>query len=117
MQDISSKQDIHSMLESFYDKLLIDEVTRPIFANLNMKEHIPIITKFWAMILLGEMDYKGNPFDKHVSLNLRKEHFDRWLFHFNSTLDDSFEGPIANMAKERAKSIGYIFKSKLGLEQ
>lgn len=114
-KDIETKADILSLLTSFDDKLLLDETTAPIFKDLDMDEHIPVIADFWAMVLLSDMAYKGNPFDKHVPLNLNKKHFERWIYYFNETLDDLFSGEVAGMAKERAKSIAIIFQSKLSI--
>lgn len=114
-RDIDSRADIESLLTTFYDKLLLDKITAPIFKDLDMEEHIPIITDFWAMVLLGDMTYKGSPFDKHVPLSLKKIHFDRWLYHFNETIDNLHSGEVARMAKERAKSIAIIFQNKLSI--
>jgi hemoglobin len=111
--DIASRQDIIKLLGHFYDKLLKDDVTHPIFKDLDMQAHIPVIADFWSMVLLGEMNYKGNPFEKHVPLGLKKEHFDSWLQHFNSSIDCFFSGEKATLAKQRAHSIAFIFQSKL----
>jgi len=78
-----------------------------------MQAHIPVIADFWSMVLLGEMNYKGNPFEKHIPLGLKKEHFDCWLMHFNSSIDHFFSGEKATLAKQRAHSIAFIFQSKL----
>lgn len=115
MKDISNKDDVYNLVATFYDKLLEDKVTRPVFEDLNMPEHLPKITDFWCMVLFNDTNYKGNPFNKHVHLNLKKKHFERWLFHFENTINSNFEGEKAELAKQRANSIAFIFKSKLGV--
>jgi hemoglobin len=45
---------------------------------------------------------------KHIPLPLEKIHFDRWLQLFHATLDELFEGEIAENAKKRAASIARI---------
>lgn len=115
LPDIETKSDIEDLLNVFYNKLLEDEITAPIFNNLNMKEHIPVITNFWAMVLLGDISYQGNPFGKHVRLNLKKIHFEKWLHYFSETINSMHIGDKANLAKERARSISIIFQMKLGL--
>jgi hemoglobin len=111
--DIENRSDILQLLQYFYDKLLKDEITNDIFKNLDMESHIPVIADFWSMVLLGEMNYKGNPFEKHIPLGLKKVHFDCWLEHFTTTIDHFHKGEKAELAKQRANSIAFIFQSKL----
>ena len=111
--DILNRDDIIKLLQHFYDKLLKDDITRDIFKDLDMQAHIPVIADFWSMVLLGELNYQGNPFEKHISLGLKKEHFDRWLHHFTVSIDHFYAGENADLAKQRANSIAFIFQSKL----
>ncbi len=111
--DISTRQDIIKLLQYFYNQLLKDEITHGIFKNIDMEAHIPIIADFWSMVLLGEVNYKGNPFEKHIPLGLEKKHFDCWLGHFTASIDHFYSGEKADLAKQRAHSIAYIFQSKL----
>lgn len=113
--DISTREEVFQLVTDFYDKLLDDPITKSIFDHLDMKSHIPKITDFWCMVLFNDPAYKGNPFNKHVSLNLKKEHFERWLFHFENTINEHYEGNKAELAKQRANSIAFIFQSKLGV--
>ncbi len=111
--DISNRQDIVKLLRYFYDRLLDDPTTHHIFKDIDMESHIPVIADFWSMVLLGEMNYKGNPFEKHIPLDLEKKHFDCWLDHFTTSIDHFYSGEKADLAKQRAYSIAYIFQSKL----
>lgn len=111
--DINNREDIVQLLQYFYDKLLKDDITHNIFRDLDMEAHVSVIADFWSMMLLGEMNYKGNPFEKHVPLGLKKEHFDCWLQHFISSIDHFHSGEKAELAKQRAHSIAFIFQSKL----
>ena len=113
--DISSRKDIEVILSTFYDKLLADPSTSSIFQEIDMDHHLPIIVDFWEMILLDGMNYKGNPFEKHRGLNLNSQHFSTWLAHFENTINQNYHGPKADLALQRAKSIAFIFSSKLGL--
>ena len=112
-QDIKNREDIIKLLQYFYDKLLKDDITYDIFKDLDMKAHISVIADFWCMVLLGEMNYKGNPFEKHIPLGLKKEHFDCWLRYFSISIDHFHAGEKAELAKQRAHSIAFIFQSKL----
>lgn len=70
---------------------------------------------FWSSMLFGEMTYRGNPFEKHLHLNIGTEHFEQWLILFRETVDVHFAGSNAEEIKQRAESIAGIFQHKLGL--
>ena len=53
MKDIENREDIVTLLTSFYDKASKDEVIGSKFDHLNMAEHIEVIANFWESILLG----------------------------------------------------------------
>ena len=112
MHDISSKKDIELLIRNFYDSLLqIEEMKAP-FEGLDFEKHIPHIVHFWSFVLLDEEGYKTNVFDKHMHLPIKPHMFDIWLTTFNNTIDSLFKGEKAEMAKQRATSLTYTFKSK-----
>lgn len=113
--DITTRQDVYGIVVEFYDLLLSDPITKHIFQHLDMDKHLPKITDFWCMVLFGDTTYTGNPFHKHTHLDLKKKHFERWLYHFENTINISFKGNKAELAKQRATSIAFIFQSKLGV--
>ncbi len=113
MNDIETEEDIAFWMDSFYRKLLTDEVTAPVFKGLNLEAHMPKLVDFWAFILLDKEGYKTNVFEKHIHLHLEKHHFDRWLLHFRSTTDDLFKGEKAELVKQRAKLLATTFYYKL----
>lgn len=116
MNDIQNEQDIDTWMRSFYGKLLIDPVTAPKFDGLDLESHFPKLVQFWAFVLLDKEGYKTNVFDKHIHLNLEKEHFEHWLKHFYATTDEMFEGPNAETAKQRVLMIATTFMHKLSGE-
>ncbi len=111
--DIQNKEDIELLVRKFYDSLLTNESIKPVFDDLNFEAHIPHIVSFWSFVLLDEEGYKTNVFDKHVNLPIKEEHFDIWLSHFEKTINDLFEGEKAELAKLRAQTIAFTFKTKL----
>ena len=111
--DISNREDIELMVRKFYDALLENESIKPVFENLNFEKHIPHIVSFWAFVLLDEAGYNTNVFDKHVNLPIKEEHFEIWFEHFEKTVNDLFEGEKAELAKLRAQTIAFTFKTKL----
>lgn len=119
-RDIRSREDIEIVIHKFYELLLEDELVGFIFtdiAHLNLEEHLPKLVDFWEDQLLGSQKYNGNPLHVHMDLHLkeplRKEHFDRWLQHFNHTVDAHFAGAKAHLMKERALSIATVMQIKL----
>ncbi len=116
LKTIQSREDIKQLVDRFYGKVNEDALLSPIFndtAKVNWEAHLPIMYDFWSTMLLGEMSYKGNPFLKHIPLPVDKTHFDRWLKLFLETIDEHFEGEVAEEARKRASSIAGIFQYKL----
>jgi hemoglobin len=115
IKDISSRDDIVSLLNEFYSKAQTDEIIGDKFTHLNMAQHTQVIADFWDGILFGTNDYSGDPFGKHLDLKLAAKDFDRWISLFNQTIDNNYSGPIADEAKHRAGTIAQVFQYKLGL--
>lgn len=115
MKDLDSRSNIESLVQTFYDKVNADPLLAPVFAHVDWVKHLPIMYDFWTSMLLGDMSYQGNPFQKHIGLPITAEHFTQWLQLFTATVDDNFSGPKAEEAKTRANSIAGIFQHKLGL--
>ena len=112
MKDITTREDIELLMNIFYEKSLADESISYIFtyvAKLDIKTHIPVIADFWESVLLNKNVYHNNTMKIHLDLNdktsLTKTHFEVWLKHFTATVDELFEGDIALLAKQRARSI------------
>lgn len=86
-------------------------------AQLDLEEHFPQLVDFWEAQLLSGTNYEGNPMRVHLDLHrkesLTQAHFERWLAHFNATVDEMFEGPKAHLAKERALSIATVMRIKI----
>ncbi|HYG00935.1 MAG TPA: group III truncated hemoglobin [Chryseosolibacter sp.] len=114
--DIKTRDDITKLITRFYEKVRVDEQLAPHFVGIDWDHHTPIIIDFWAMLLLGDSNYKGNPLAKHLRLSLKVDDFKQWLFHFHNTVDEFYSGDIANEAKQRAQNIAAMFQYKLGIQ-
>ena len=114
-KDIENRQDIQVLVDSFYEKVKVDNLLGPVFAGLNWPHHLPIMYNFWSSMLLGDQSYRGNPFEKHLRLAITSEHFKRWLELFKETVDQNFAGEKAEEVKMRADSIAGIFQLRMGL--
>lgn len=111
--DIKSIKDVETLVHSFYDKVVQDNVLAPFFTNLDFKIHMPKMISFWAFVLLDEAGYKTDVTEKHMNMRLKKEHFDQWILLFNETVDALFEGEKAELAKQRAFLVGWTIQSKM----
>jgi len=119
-KDIETRADIEQLIIAFYEKVKQDKTIGFIFTEvvpINWAHHIPVIVDFWESILLDNPLYKKNAMEVHYDLNkkvpLQKEHFESWMHLFVSTVDELFEGKIANEAKIRAKSIAAVMLFKM----
>lgn len=114
-RDIESREDVVRLVDGFYDLVRRDPLLYPVFSHVDWPAHLPVMYAFWSSILLGEGSYQGNPFQKHVNLGIREEHFDQWLKLFTQTVRSAFDGPRADEAVDRAQSIASLFRHRLGL--
>lgn len=113
MPDIKTKSDIEKLVDTFYGKVLKDDVLAPFFRNLNFEKHLPKMVHFWTFVLLDEPGYTTDVTKKHLSMPLNKKHFDHWIQLFNETTDELFEGTNAEKAKQRAFLIRWTIESKM----
>jgi len=115
--DITGRADVERLVEVFYARVRPDPMLGHFFADIDWAHHIPRITAFWEMVLLGGGPYRGDPMTAHVHLHRRlpmsQAHFDRWLELFTGALDELFAGPKAGEAKERARSIAAVMAHKV----
>ncbi len=116
--DISSDSDIRLLVDEFYRRVRLDPLLQPIFddvAKVDWVEHLPHLYSFWSDLLFRTRQFSGRPWPKHAVLPVNREHFQRWLSLFTSTVDDNFEGPRAREAKGFAASIADTFQMRMGL--
>ncbi len=113
--DILTRADIEMLVNTFYDKVNSDELLGPVFSHVDWPKHLPVMYQFWSSMMLGEQSYRGNPFQKHVSLPISGAHFERWLSIFTNTVDTLFEGEKAAEIKTRAASIAALFRHRMNL--
>jgi hemoglobin len=114
-QDILSRKDLITLVDSFYEKVKSDSLLGPVFGHVDWPKHLPVMYNFWCSMLLGEGSYTGNPLQNHLNLAIERSHFDRWLTLFNETVDEHFAGDRADETKMRAQAIAGVFQHKMGL--
>ena len=72
---------------------------------------------FWENTLFYTGSYTGNPVSLHTHLHhltpLNNTHFEHWNKLFLETVDENFEGPNAELIKQRAISISMVLAQKI----
>jgi hemoglobin len=119
-KDITNRADIQQLVDTFYTKVRADETIGYLFnevAQVNWEQHLPRMYDFWENILFQTGSFKGNPMVAHVQLHqkspLSAAHFDRWRQLFFATVDELFEGDMAELIKQRALSIATMMRIKV----
>ncbi len=118
-----TKESIRAMVDSFYPTILADPITAPPFIekvgsdieSAEWREHLELLTNFWAMSALGDLDYTGSPLAPHFNLDLTKEQFDRWLELFAQAIDRVYEKDVGEFFKQRSQNIAQNFMRNLGI--
>jgi hemoglobin len=121
LNDIETKNDIYFLVKQFYSKLIFDPTLAHFFEKFKndtvLEEHLAVLVDFWDGILFYTNAYQNNAMQPHLNLNKTKpflnQHFDKWLEHFNQTVDTYFKGERAHAAKTRALSIATVMKIKM----
>ncbi|MBW8687773.1 group III truncated hemoglobin [Chitinophaga rhizophila] len=118
--DIETTEDVQLLVDTFYNKVRDHEALGYIFddiAKVNWEKHLPVMYSFWETVLFGKAGFKGNPMAKHMALNnvtpLTEAHFAAWLVIWHQTIDDLFEGHMAQSAKSKAELMKIMMLSKM----
>lgn len=119
-QDILNKQDVKLLVDTFYGKVMTNNVIGFIFSDIvgvDWAKHLPKMYNFWSSLLFGERDYSGNPMRIHVALSkmtkMGEQQFNEWLNLFNETVDELFIGEKATEAKTRAAKIASLMQTRI----
>jgi len=122
-RDIRDREDLDKLMARFYERMMVDDVIGYIFthyAKINLDTHLPILSDFWETILFERPVYKRGPKAMNVHIDLaknvplRNQHFNRWLYLFDTTVDELFSGELALKAKVRASSIAKTMQKRIG---
>lgn len=67
-KEIENRDDIRLLVESFYRKVIDDNIIGDIFREtlfFKWETHIPVMIDFWETMLLNTSKYKGNTMRAH----------------------------------------------------
>lgn len=119
MKDIENKDDLYLLVDEFYKKLLSDASISYIFTDvvkIKLEEHLPILVTFWSQSLFNTGGYFNNLTQIHLDISkkeyLTPELYKIWLNHFNTTVNELFEGPNSKKIITQALSIATVMEIK-----
>ncbi len=115
-KDISTREDIRTLVDSFYAQVRVDPMLGGIFNGVigdRWPQHLEKMYTFWGTILINEASYSGAPFRPHAQLPVQQAHFDRWLELFHGTVDKHFSGPVADLAHMNAERMAAMFMERI----
>lgn len=116
LKDISTREDIILLVDTFYGKVKTDSLLGNIFDTKiqdRWPEHLDKMYCFWETVLLNVHSYHGSPFAPHARLPIDGEHFDRWLLLFKDTANSLFQGEKTDEAIWRASKMAEMFRHKI----
>lgn len=113
MKEIENREDVSKLVHAFYDKIRADKELGPIFnSHLSAEQwppHLEKLTDFWETNLFGIPKFKGNPprvhaeVDHNLNYGVTQEHFAHWMRLWFKTIDEMYEGRLADRAKNAAR--------------
>jgi len=115
-KDIETLDDIKILVDTFYDNARKNELIGPIFEKYlagHWDTHLEKLYRFWQTVVLKEMAYYGQPVPVHFKMLLYDTHFGIWLKIWNSTVTSLYEGPKAERAKLRGRTMSEAFLKKI----
>ncbi|MCD6069002.1 MAG: globin [Bacteroidetes bacterium] len=115
-KDIETIADIRLLVDTFYERVKGNELIGPIFSGRienRWPEHLEKMYRFWQTVLLDVHTYSGAPFPPHANIPVNETHFTTWAKLFTGTVNDLFEGQVANEAIKRGTIMAAVFNSKI----
>ncbi len=118
---IETREDVSYLVRSFYAKVREDDFIGYFFNETitDWEQHLEKLTDFWQGNLLGIPGYKGRPPMEHIKLDyayghtITPAHFGQWLNLWINTLDENFEGPKVDLAKDKARQLAEFFTLRI----
>ncbi len=112
-QDLKTREDIFKLVYGFYIKVRADTTIGHFFNSMitDWDAHIEKLTDFWETNLFFKAKYKGNPkrvhidVDKNFNFSIDQHHFGIWLNLWFESIEENFQGELANRAKNNARNM------------
>jgi len=111
--DLKTREDVFNLVSRFYKKVRQNPEIGHFFNEIiqDWDEHLEKLTDFWESHLFGKAIYHGNPkkahieVDQHSNGQIATYHFGIWLNMWFETIDELYEGELAERAKTNARKM------------
>ncbi|WP_211824968.1 group III truncated hemoglobin [Kistimonas asteriae] len=120
MADIADVKDIRRLVDTFYGRVRRDSVLAPLFndvACVDWHTHLDVMTTFWSALLLRSGRYRRNALAPHLRLfgqvAYQPSHMQRWLTLFDQSVDELFQGSLAEKSKHWARGIARNMENQI----
>lgn len=104
-----TEANIRELVYAFYERVRADATLGPVFEQTlagRWDVHLPKMCTFWASLVLGAKQYRGNVQQAHQPLpGLEPRHFSHWLYLFLDTVESRYEPAAAIRFMEPALRI------------
>ena len=116
-QRIGGSEGLSRLLRHFYADVRQDPLIGPIFnAQIkDWKQHLEVIASFWETVIGGPSTYARPMPMKHLTLRLREEDFERWLFLWQANCRAQLSGDVAKEMIDLANHIAHRLRTILGI--
>ena len=116
-QRIGGSEGLSRLLRHFYADVRQDPLIGPIFnAQIkDWKQHLEVIASFWETIIGGPSTYARPMPMKHLTLRLREEDFERWLFLWQANCRAQLSSDVAKEMIDLANHIAHRLRTILGI--
>lgn len=111
IDDIEDSGDVERIVRDFCRQATMDDLLGPVFAaaGIMRNAYIETLVESWSWQLFGVRGYAGNPVRAYQPVHARTPftvaHYARWRDLFDDTIDSLFVGPVAELAKARARKV------------
>lgn len=111
--DIRDRKDVNELVTKFYTKVRSNQEIGFFFNETitDWDHHLEKLTDFWESNLFFRATYRGNPVSAHNRVDdlnknsISEYHFGIWLNLWFETIDELFEGELAQRAKNNARKM------------
>ena len=103
---------IRALVHRFYGQVREDPLLGPVFAARveDWDDHLERLCAFWSSVALMTGRYAGRPMQAHMSLDVDRSHFERWLTLFRATAAEVCTPAAAAFFVDRAERIAESFQ-------
>jgi hemoglobin len=116
-RDVATRNDVGVLVYRFYRRAIPDPLLGPVFDRFGVDwpSHLPKLVSYWEHVLLDRPGTATNTVGVHAGVQnvapFGSVHIDRWVELWEQTIDELYVGPVADLAKRRARQVGRALRA------